>query len=51
MKRVTQALCPRCGFVLNTATKLVVEKKLSCPDCGVVMIERVNNQVEGGKRP
>jgi hypothetical protein len=46
MKRVSQALCPRCGFVWNTSTKLVIERQAFCPGgCGLPGIIRNNPPV------
>jgi hypothetical protein len=43
MKRVCIALCPRCGFVWNTVTRLVLAKEAYCPGgCGIPGVIRIN---------
>lgn len=51
MRRVSQALCPRCGFVWNTTTKSIIEGQAFCPGgCGTPGVVRHNPPVGGDKR-
>jgi predicted nucleic acid-binding Zn-ribbon protein len=47
MKRLSQALCTRCGRVWSAAKKLVLDGQSFCPGgCGIPGIVRINTLVD-----